>query len=276
MLYESDSIVQENRKIQENLNSSEIIDDAWSGDPFDYYLIGHYICHHGGMWDITSHEEKGIKLLVQGLKSCNDSSKGKLQKLSIINVDLSELDPILVIDLQQLDFQHVTFTESSVNIIREFISSDGALRSVDVNECEQVELLFPIVFESSLLRRFLLVNRRSLHISDDAMNLLVNNSNIKLLILDFPLKLPAHTVCHNASLDFLAKRLLVFISSKQTLPYIKISDELSEFDVSFYFMKTSASNGEPRTVFTISIYKSCDYNVTQQILVRIPEQYRTL
>ena len=56
-------------------------------------------------------------------------------------------------------------------------------------------------------------------INDDALNLMMNNSNLKYLKLNFPLKLPAHTVCHNASLDFLAKLLLVFISSTHISEY---------------------------------------------------------
>ena len=102
---------------------------------------------------------------------------------------------------------------------------------------------------------------------------MMNNSNLKDLKLNFPLKLPAHTVCHNASLDFLAKLLLVFISSKHTFPNIGISHESSKFDVFFYFEKTSAGNREPEVELTISIRNSCYYDVTKQILARIPEQY---
>ena len=65
-VYESDSIVQENQKIQKMFNSNKII-NVRAGLPFDYYLIGHYICHHGGTWGITSYKEERIELLVQGL-----------------------------------------------------------------------------------------------------------------------------------------------------------------------------------------------------------------
>ena len=101
---------------------------------------------------------------------------------------------------------------------------------------------------------------------------MMNNSNLnKDLTLNFPLKLPAHTVCHNASLDFLAKLLLVFISSKHTFTNIEISHESSKFDVFFYFVKTD--NREPEAKLSITIHNSCYYDVTQQILARIPEQY---
>ena len=253
-VYESDSIVQENQKIQKMFNSNKII-NVRAGLPFDYYLIGHCICHHGGMWGITSYKEEKIELLVQGLKSCYDSPKGKLQKLSITNVGLLKLDPLLVSDLQQLYLKQVTFTASSVNIIRKCISPDGALKTVHLYHCEHVELLFPIVFESSLLDTIEIVDEHtSLHINDDAMNLLMNNSNLNHLRLHFPLKLPAHTVCHNTSLDFLAKRLLMFISSKHTLPNIKILCKSSEFDVLLHFEKTSAGNREPKTEFKIVIH----------------------
>ena len=276
-VYESDSIVHSQR-IQKILKSDNIA-YVWIGLPFDYYLIGHYICHHGGMWGIDSYKKENTKFLVQGLKSCNNCPKGKIIAMSIYNVDFLELDPLLVSDLQHLYLQQVTFTASSVNMIRKCISSDGSLRAVYVLHCVQVEQLFPIVFESSLLDAVYIVYRHiSLHITDDTINLVMNNSNLEDLRLDFPPKLPANTVCHNASLDFLAKQLLVFISSKHTLPNIEISRESSEFDVFFYFKKKSAGNKEPETKFTVTIHNTyaCDYNVTQQILARIPEQYHTL
>ena len=102
---------------------------------------------------------------------------------------------------------------------------------------------------------------------------MMNNSNLKNLTLYFPLKLPVHTVCHNASLDYLAKLLLVFISSKHTFPNIVISHKSSKYDVFFHFVKTSAGNKEPEAKFTITIHNSCYYDVTQQILAHIPEQY---
>ena len=282
-VYESDSIVQESQKIQNMFNTNKII-SIRAGLPFDYYLIGHCICHHGGMWSITS-SKKDIKLLVQGLKSCVGSPKGKLLGLSITNVDLLELYPILVSDLQDLTLERVTFTEHKVNIIRKCISS---LRSFELklSHCEQVELLFPIVFESSLLdiKLFIYNKKNSLHITDDAMNLLINNSNLKHLRLHFPPKLPAHTVCHNESLDFLAKWLLhtlmMSINFKNTLPYtlsIGMMHESSEFDVFLYFEKFLYSDGtcnrKPEMTFRIELYKSCEYNVTQQIFARIPEHY---
>ena len=44
----SERIVQENQKIQERFNSNEIV-HVMSGLPFNYYLIGHCICHYGGI-----------------------------------------------------------------------------------------------------------------------------------------------------------------------------------------------------------------------------------
>ena len=273
-MYESESIVQESQKLQERFSRSI---DVWPVSSFDYYLVGHCICHHGGRWGINSYKEENSKHLVQGLKSCDDIPKGKLLDLFISNVDLLELDPLLVSIVQQLKLKQVTFTASSVNIIRKHISPGGALRKVHVYECGQVELLFPIVFQSSFLDKVYIRNVEiSLHINDDALSLMMNNSNLKGLTLYFPLKLPAHTVCHNASLDYLAKLLLVFISSKHTIPNIEISHKSSKFDVFFYFEKTSVGNREPEAKLTISICNSCYYDVTQQILARIPEQYHIL
>ena len=274
-MYESDSIVQKSQKLQERFSRSMI--NVGSESPFDYYLLGHCICHHSGMWNVYSRKEENIKrlFLVQSLKSCDDIPKGKLLKMSIYNVDLLELDPLLS-DLQDLTLTHVTFTASSVNMIRKHIPPGGTLRKVGFFLSAQVELLFPIIFESSCLDKFGIYNNISVHISDDALNFMMNSSNIKNLKLIFPLKLPVHTVCHNESLNFLAKLLLVFISYKHTFPNIEIAHYSSKFDVFFTFDKTSAGNREPVAKLTITIYKSCSYNVTQQILARIPEQYHIL
>ena len=176
----------------------------------DYHshCYGHCICHHDGVWSITSYEKKEIELLNQSLKSCDDP-KGKVLELTITDVDLLEVDPLLVSGLQQLVLHHVTLTASSVNIIQKHISPGGALREVHAYQCEDIELLFPIVFGSSLLDTAVLtVDRHSLLINYSVVNILImNNSNLKLLTLGFPPKLPAHTVCHSASLDFLAELL---------------------------------------------------------------------
>ena len=274
-MYESDSIVQESQKLQESFSRSIII--VFPKSPFNCYLVCHCICHHSGVWSINSHKEN-IKHLVQCLKSCNNIPKGKLLELSIIydRHDLLELDHLLVSELRQLTLEQVTFTASSVSIIHKHISSGGALRTVRVYECAQVELLFPIVFDSSFLDKVYIYSEDiSLYINDDALNLMMNNSKLKVLALNFPLKLPAHTVCHNASLDFLAKLLLVFINSKHTILNIEILHKSSKFDVFFYFEKTSAGNREPEAQLIITIHNSCYYDVTQQILTRIPEQYHT-
>ena len=145
-VYESDSIVQKNQNIQKIFSSNEII-HVWYGLPFDYYLIGHCICHYGGMWSIAGQNNKKekIDLLVQGLKSCGDSPRGKLQELIITNVGLLELDPLLVRDLQQVYFYRVIFTASSVDMIRKCISpADGALKEVKIYYCEHVEQLFQL------------------------------------------------------------------------------------------------------------------------------------
>ena len=148
-VYESDSIVQESQKLQKKISRNLFV---WLVSPFDCYLVGYCICHHSaGMWSIYIHKEENIKHLVQGLTSCDDIPKGKLLKLYISEVDLLELDPLLVSNLQELTLKHVTFTASSVNIIRKLISSGRALREIYVYECAQVELLFPIVFESSCM-----------------------------------------------------------------------------------------------------------------------------
>ena len=152
---------------------------------------------------------------------------------------------------------------------------DAALKEVNIFDCEHVEQLFPVVFDVSSLDILLIIdNQNAHHISDDAMKILMNNSNLKYLHLHFPLKLPAHTVCDNTSLDYLANLLVMFIESYHTPPIIETSYKSSEFDVMFNFKKDTTGSGKPLVEFTIILDKSCDYyKITEQILERIPEQY---
>ena len=167
----------------------------------------------------------------------------------ITDVVLLELDPLLVRDLQYVGFDEGIFTASSVNMIRKCISpADGALKEVNIDDCEHVEQLFPIVFNASSLDELNIIDYQNAHhISDDAMKLLMNNSNLKHLKLYFPLKLPAHTVCDNTSLDYLANLLVMFIESYHTPPKIRTAYyRTSKFDVRLYFKKDTTKSGKPK------------------------------
>ena len=269
-VYESGSIVQENQNIQKMLSSNNMI-YILDGLPFDYYLIGHCICHHGGMWSIASYKKEEIDLLFQSLKSC-DSPRGKLQELLITDVDFLELHPLLVRDLQHVYILEDKFSQSSVDTIHKCISpADGALKTVSIYDCEHVEQLFPIVFdESSLDTLEIVLEQNTLRISYYAMKLLMKNSNLKNLRFHFPPHLPVHTVCDNTSLDYLANLLVMFIESYHTPPKIETSYyESSKFDVMLHFEKVTTGCGNPKIKFEISLHTSCDFNITEQILERI-------
>ena len=95
--------------------------------------------------------------------------KENYKKLMITDVVLLELDPLLVRDLQYVGFDEGIFTASSVNMIRKCISpADGALKEVNIDDCEHVEQLFPIVFNASSLDELNIIDYAP-HISDDAM-----------------------------------------------------------------------------------------------------------
>ena len=88
------------------------------------------------------------------------------------------------------------------------------------------------------------------------MKLLMNNSNLKHLSLYFPLKLPAHTVCDNTSLDYLANLLVMFIESYHTPLKIKISYESSGYDVMLYFDKYTTNSRKSKIEFKITLQVS--------------------
>ena len=285
-VYESDSIVLENKKILDLLISEQAMRHFFQkASPFDYYLIGHCICHHGGLWDISVYEKKQADFLIQGLQYSGICSSGTIQKLQLNDLLPLSLVPLLLSDRgpEQLHIQWVTFTASSIDIVREYISN-GTLKAVQLNDCEQVELLLPIVFGPSSLDRLVIVNdfyftndttSVCLQISDTARKLLLKNSNLKQLDISFCLE----HICENSSLDYIADLVLMSIKilkSNHMLQELNILCNDETFSELFEVKLTKGVESKSLSIilhhFFSSSCQSYGYNITQQILQRIPEQ----
>ena len=271
-VYESESILQGNQEIL--FTNKELI-HVQGKSHFDYYVIGHCICRHGGVWDISINKKQQSDLLVQGLKSHIDCS-GKMQKLTVSD-DFQTLYPLLdhlplaVSKLQQIHLKGVTFTEKSVPILQEYISHNMvALKTVSIAHCEHDELLLPILFGPSTLDTLSIVNQHG-SISIDAIKLLEENTNLKQLKLDTSLELPAErTLCENAMLAFLADLLSTFIKLVK-------SRTLQEFNIKL-LLETQNNfvhrSEDSKTFDLILSDQPCDdLNITEQLLLRIPEEY---
>ena len=258
-LDESDSLL-ENRAIQKLLSSSDKAISIRGGVPFDYYLVGHCFCHHHGVWNIEVDKKEKVDLLVQSLKTFKCS--GKIANLLFTDLDFPSLDPLLPLLMyqQQLNLNQFTFIASTVNMLKKYISLKGPLKKLGIHHCEHLENMLPIVFGPSSLDTLDIVDEGIIYISDRVRKLLQNNSNLKHLIL--PLILPAHTLCDSTSVDFLVKWLHTF---KSYSPKIKMLDKSSEYDIVFYFEKTSADDRTPKIEFQIKSPDLCEPNIKQQI-----------
>ena len=160
------------------------------------------------MWEVSTDQ---FDLLVQGLKSCNNSKKGKIKILDIKDAGLLTLDQLILnVFIESIYFRNVTFSANSVAIIQQYISSNGSLKSLTVHVAKHVELLLPIFFKPSSLESISYIGSEPFIDNHTIMNLLVSNSNIKRLDLLLFLKLPTSTLCDNASLRYLANHIRFF------------------------------------------------------------------
>lgn len=273
-VHESVGIVEESQVIQ-NLFVSKKMISAWGRSPFDDYLIGHCISHHGGVWHVKTDNKDEFDLLVQGLKSFNGSQRGKLQKLLISNIVLLTLDQVLLSDLQQLEFQDVEFTANSVTVLQEYISS-GSLKFIHVLDCKNVEPLLPSFFQPSSLEFLGLVGvKRIFHIDNDTLNLLIGNPNLNQLRLSFTMERTSPLYI-NLPLEPLVNELLILIKLiKLNHNLQKINIEIDTIDRRFHVKllhNKETHSSEPK----IEVKLLHDYNATQQLLLCIPEQYHSL
>ena len=189
-------------------------------------------------------------------------------RLSFTNSDFLSLEPLLPLLMyqQQLYLKQITFTASTVNMLKKYMSLKGPLKKFSIYHCERLENMLPIVFGPSSLDTLDIVDEDIIYISDHVRKLLKNNSNLKHLRLHFPLKLPARTLCYSTSVDFLAKWLHTF---KSYSPKIKMLDKSSKYNVMFYFEKTSADDTKPKIEFQIQFCVSCIPTIKQQIFLKV-------
>ena len=279
-LYESASIIKENYKIQDFFDGEMRI-STLGRSPFDNYLIGHCISCHGGVWYVVINQ---LDLFVQGLKSCNGSTKGMLKVLSIHDTELLTLDQVLLPSILELiSFVSVTFSPSSVAVLQQYISSNPSLKRLYILHSKHVELLLPIVFGPSSLEVIHLDTDKPLIDNHTIVNLLRNNSNLKELHLNLALKLPTSTLCDNTSLKYLANHICIFfdLTIKWNLTIQKITVKIvNEYNREYSVLGTKTNNNGKIIVNVyfndMFSYKHCAlYKSTahQLLLLHIPEQY---
>ena len=276
-VYESDSIVQESWEMQNMfaIDSNKTV-TAELLSQFDSYLIGHYISCHVGVWFVKTNH---LGLFVEGLKSCSGDEKGMLKILNIRDTELITLDPVLL-SVESISFDEVTFSASSVSVLQQYISSNGNLKELTVYFCEHVELLLPIIFEPSSLE-VINLGPQSLIDNHTIISFLMNNSNVKELQVTFAVQLPISTLCDNTSLKYLANHIHNFLDlAKWNLTIQKIKVVLTYIHryskilalltyIRRYFEKTHDS----KLIADVGYYELCPFNTTQQLLLHIPEQY---
>ena len=247
-LYESASIIKENYKIKDFFDGEKRI-STLGRSPFDNYLIGHCISCHGGVWYVAINQ---LDLFVQGLKSCNGSTKGMLKMLSIHDTELLTLDQVLLLSILELIFVSVTFSVSSVAVLQQHISSNPSLKTLHILHSKHVELLLPIVFGPSSLEMIHLEADKPLIDNHTIVNLLRNNSNLKELHLNLALKLPTSTLCDNTSLKYLANYIRIFLdfAIKWNLTIQKITVKLfNEYNREYSVHGTKTTNNSKIIVY---------------------------
>ena len=160
-VYECNTIVEKIPMVSEVFDGETII--GVSGKmPFDYYIIGHCVCHVGGKWSITVHSRDEVAQLVKGLESKQQqingrsnlgrSIKGKIEDLQLVTGPFGTLLPILTkyTDLHSLKLYFVAFSASDADILQEYISHQ-TIKKIEIFSCKNIELLFPIILGHSSL-----------------------------------------------------------------------------------------------------------------------------
>ena len=168
--------------------------------PFDYYLIGHCICHiNCRHWNITVHSKDEIDRLRDGLESGHCKIKGEILNLEIqirFGPALANIQQILVsiqkitAKIHSLNLEFITFTDGDRDILKEVIERK-ALHKIEIrSSCKNVDLLLNALFKpnSSLntvcLSGTLKVGSNTDSIADTVTNLLHENKNLEKLRID--------------------------------------------------------------------------------------------
>ena len=200
-VYECNAIVQKIPMVHELLFDSGTF--SVSGKmPFDYYLIGHCVCHIGGQWSITVHSREEADQLVKGIESkqektctsCLDRSrqiKGTIEGLQLLTGPFGILLPILTIytNLCCLKLYFITFNASDVDILQEYISHQ-VIKKIQIGSCRNIDIkLLTTLFDPSSLDTVHLSGTLSTSTDSDFISfatqkLLSRNKNLKKLLID--------------------------------------------------------------------------------------------
>ena len=167
--------------------------------PFDYYLIGHCVCHiNVRHWNITVHSKDEIDLLRDGLESGHCKIKGELLNLEIkihFGPALAKIQQILVsiqkisARIHSLNLDFITFTDGDRDALKKIIQSKD-LEKIEIrSSCKNVDLLLGALFEPSSLNTVCLsgtlkVGSNTDSITDTVTNLLRENKNLEKLRID--------------------------------------------------------------------------------------------
>ena len=168
--------------------------------PFDYYIIGHCVCHVGGQWSITVHSRDEVAQLVKGLESKQQqingrsnlgrSIKGRIEDLQLVTGPFGTLLPILTkyTDLHILKLCFVAFSASDADILQEYISHQ-TIKKIEIFSCKNIELLFPIILGQSSLDTVYISGILSTgtdhgHVAYNTRKLLEYNTNLNELSID--------------------------------------------------------------------------------------------
>ena len=185
-VYECNNIVQNLVKDWFDQQRYMIVDSEFTffeqAMPFDYYLTGHCISHIGGRWCIYVSSQAEVDLLVQGHGSGTHDSKGELQQLLLLGINIEHAEPLLKLchnKLQHLELTNFSCSKSDVAILCKY--NTPALKNITAS-CKNVNILLPVVFKPSSLESLtILSDFVSGTIGSHTVSLLKDNSNIKHL-----------------------------------------------------------------------------------------------
>ena len=235
-VYECNAIVQKIPVVHKLLFDSGTF--SVSGKmPFDYYLIGHCVCHIGGQWSITVHSREEADQLVKGIESKQEKTctsyldrsrqtiKGTIEGLQLLTGPFGILLPILTIytNLCCLKLYFITFNASDVDILQEYISHQ-VIKKIQIGSCRNIDIkLLTTLFDPSSLDTVHLSGTLSTSTDSDFISfatqeLLSRNKNLKKLLIDDAIIGPQRLVEVVNSNDTL-KELTLFVTEIDSRKY---------------------------------------------------------
>ena len=153
--------------------------------PFDYYLIGHCICHVGGQWSVTVDSKEESARLMDGLRS-QQAIRGSILELTLLTGPFEKLKVLTIAGIRCLKLCFVDFIEDDVAILKE----QKALQKIDIDiSCRNIDLLLHVLFKPSSLKMVHLNGTPSVGsgtdtIADTIQRLLCENRNIEELLIN--------------------------------------------------------------------------------------------